>query len=196
MKRIIFLFIFVLLLSVICPAGETKQLVPPKPPAEPAKPAVPGAAEHAPAYPKFPGLPPLPSFPHNNSQRNRPVKVIEKYELFISEASPGGDPLKNAANTISYAEYVLYSNNTISIRIDFKNNSRYIYHLRNNRSKMEIRPGVYREMYDTVIQAGEELLLESYISELCYNDNGIISINVFEKNKIVVTINVTRKSNT
>ena len=194
--KIIFLFIFLIRLNVICPAGETKQPSPPEPPAAPAKPVVPGAAENAPAYPSFPGLPPLPAFPHNNSQRDRPVKVIEKYELLISEALPGGDPLKNAAHTISYSEYILYSNDTISISIDFRNNSRYIYRLRNGRSKMEIRPGVYRTMYDTVIQAGESLLLEQYTSELYYNDDSIISISVFEKNKIVVTINVARKSNT
>jgi hypothetical protein len=184
-----------MLLNNICSADDIKQPASPTPPSEPVKPNVPGASETS-AFPKFPGLPALPSFPvlpNENTQNNERVREIEKYELIFSEAFPGGDTHKNVANTISYSEYTLYSNNTISLKLNFNNNLQYVYHLTNKHSKTEIRPGIYREIYDTTVQVGKEFLLEQYVSELFYNETSAISINIFGNNKIIVTMNFMKK---
>jgi hypothetical protein len=178
-----------MLLNNIYAADDIKQ---PKPPADPAEPNVPGASE-IPTFPRFPVLPSFPVSPNGNTQNNGHVREIEKYELIVSEAFPGGDTHKNAANTINHSEYILYSDNTISLELNFKNNLQYIYHLGNKRSKIEIRPGVYREIYDTTVQVGKELLLEQYFSELFYNETGVVSINIFGNNKIIVTMNFAKK---
>jgi hypothetical protein len=178
-----------MLLNNICLADDIRRPIPPTPPTEPVKPNVPGASE-TPTFPRFPSLPVL---PNGNTQNNGRVREIEKYELIVSEAFPGGDSHRNVANTINYSEYILYSNNTISLKLNFYNNSQYIYHLRNKRSKTEIRPGVYREIYDTTVQVGKEFLLEEYISELLYNENSVVSINIFGNNKIIVTMNFMKK---
>jgi hypothetical protein len=195
MKEVICSFVFIILLNNICLADAIKQPTPPKPPTEPINPNVPGSPE-ASTFQKFPRLPVFPSFPvlpNENTQNNERVREIEKYELIITEAFPGGDTQKNVANTINYSEYILYSNNTISLKLNFNNNLQYIYHLKNKRSKMEISPGVYREIYDTVIQVEKEFLLEQYASELFYNEISVVSLNIFGNNKIIVTMNFIKK---
>jgi hypothetical protein len=190
MKTAFCLFVAALALNTVCFGEETNKPVPPLPPAEPVRPVVPGAPENT-GYPKFPGFP---APPGGNSQNDGPVREIEKYGLTVTGAFPGGDPQKNAAGTISYSEYILYSNNTAALKINFNNNLRYIYHLRNSRSKTEIRPGVYREIYNTIIQAGNEFLLEQYISELYYDGQSITSMSIFGDNKVVVTMNFTKNN--
>jgi len=88
----------------------------------------------------------------------------------------------------------LFSNRTVDIKLIFTNNLEYIYHLRNPRSKIEIRTGVFRETYETVVQAGKEFLLEQYLSELSYDNNTVISLNLIGNNKIVVILNFTKKT--
>ena len=188
--------IFTIILSFIItgfvfPQDKDKQKPPvsPKPPVEPAKPVVPGA--QAPYL--FPGLPSLPAIPNKNDQTDGKVTVVERYNLTVSEAFPNGNTANNVANTIKNAEYILFSNKTINIKLLFTNDLEYIYHLRNPRSKIEIRTGVFRETYETVVQAGREFLLEQYISELSYDNNTIISLNLFGNNKIIVIINFSKK---
>ena len=166
-----------------------KPPAPPQPPVEPAKPVVPGA--QAPSL--FPALPSLPAIPNNN-QTNGQVTVVERYNLTVSEAFPNGNTGNNVANTIKNAEYILFSNRTIDINLFFNNGLVYIYHLKNPRSKIEIRTGVFRETYETIVQAGREFLLEQYLSELSYDNNTIISLNLFGNNKIIVILNFSKKT--
>jgi hypothetical protein len=168
---------------------KNKPPAPPKPPVEPAKPVVPGAQEK----PLFPQLPSLPAIPNNN-QTDGKVTVVERYNLTVSGAFPNGNTANNAASTIKNAEYILFSNRTIDIKLNFTNNLEYIYHLRNPRAKIEIRTGVFRENYETVVQAGKEFLLEQYVSELSYDNNSIISLTLIGNNKIVVILNFTKKT--
>ena len=184
-KVIIFLFFTAGLVF----ADDIKQPVPPTPPAEPVKPVVPGANESA-GYPRFPLIP---KFPNKNSQTDGPVQEIEKYDLNVSEAFLNGDTRKNAANTINNAQYILYSNGTIVLKMLFINGTEYIYHLRNPISKIEIGAGVFRETFETVVQVGKEFLLEQYLSELCYDSNTITSLNLIGGNKVIVLLNFSRK---
>jgi hypothetical protein len=182
--------IIILFLNYSCFADDIKKPIPPKPPIEPVKPVVPGAAENS-NYPRFPALPII---PNRNNQDNEPVREIDKYELNISEAFPNGDTKRNVANTINNAYYTLYSNGNILIKLKFQNNNlEYSYHLRNQRSKMEISSGIFRQIYDIIIQVGKEFLLEQYSGELYNNEQSITSLSIFENNKIVVILNFTKK---
>jgi len=188
MKKIIFIIIFSFIIIGIVFSqdnNKNKQPVPPKPPVEPTKPVVPGAQE-IPLYPRFPSLP---SFPNGNNQINGPVSEIERYNLTVTEAFPNGNTGNNVANTIKNTEYILYSNRTITIKLLFNDGSEYIYHLRNPRSKIEIRKGVFRETYETVVQVGKELLLEQYFSELSYDSNTITSLVLIGNNRVFVILN-------
>jgi len=192
MKKTAYGFLFLLIVNGLCFSQDRKQPTSPKPPEAPDKPAVPGAPENAASYPR---LPPPPSFPNTSNQDNGPAREIEKYELIVSEAFPQGNTRQNVANTIKNAQYILYSNNTIQIKLDFNNGLRYIYHLRNNRLKIEVRPGIFRETYDAIIQSGNEFLLEQYSGELYRNENNITSLTVIRNNKVDVVLNFNRKDN-
>ncbi|MDR2941751.1 MAG: hypothetical protein LBV17_04070 [Treponema sp.] len=193
MKRITYGFIFLLTVNNLCFAQDKKQPTPPTPPTEPNKPTVPGTPENTTSYPVFPSLPQRPSFSNTNNQNNGPVREIEKYELIVSEAFPQGNTRQNAANTIKKAQYIYYSNNTIQIKLDFTNGLQYVYHLRNSRSKVEMQHGIFRETYETIIQAGKEFLLEQYLSELYRNEHNITSLTVIGNNKVVVVLNFNKK---
>lgn len=174
-------------------ADEIKQPIPPAPPSNPVKPVVPNAPENKNPS-KFPAFPPLPIIPNIRNQENGPVREIENYELTISEAFPEGDTQRNVANTIENGQYILYSNKTAAIKLYFKNGLQYVYHLRNPASKMEISPGVYRETYEVIVQAGKELLLDRYIGELYNNDESIIFVTIMGNDKVIVTLKFTRKT--
>jgi hypothetical protein len=186
----IILFSFIIVNVFPQDKDKNKPPVPPKSPVEPTKPVVSGAQEK----PVFPQLPSLPAIPNNNNQTDGKVTVVERYNLTVSGAFPNGNTANNAASTIKNAEYILFSNKTIDIKLIFTNNLEYIYHLRNPRSKIEIRTGVFRETYETVVQAGKEFLLEQYLSELSYDNNTVISLTLIGNNKIVVILNFTKKT--
>jgi hypothetical protein len=172
-------------------AQETRQpTIPaiPNAPAAPAQPVVPGASGNT-GYPVFPSFP---SFPGNSNQANEPVREIGRYNLNVSGAFPNGAAGNNAANTINNAQYTAYSNRTAMLKLFFKNNSEYIYHLRNPRSRIEISAGVFRETYDVIVQAGREFLMEQYTGELSYNDNAIISFCLIGNNRVIVLLNFSR----
>ncbi|MDR1971656.1 MAG: hypothetical protein LBQ46_07020 [Treponema sp.] len=182
-------FIFLFYISGIAFSDDITQPAQPKAPEPPARPVVPGAAESG-GYPRFPPLPPLPS---NNDNRPNEVIEIANYELLVSAAFPQGDTRRNVSNTIEKAQYILYSNNNITLKLSFVNNLQYIYYLENPRSKTELGPGIYRELYDTLVQAGRELLLDRYISEVYKNGEAISSITIIGNNKVIITMNVARK---
>ncbi|WP_461255901.1 hypothetical protein [Treponema sp. R80B11-R83G3] len=190
MKKVVYCFIFFLIVNNLCFSQDIKQ---PTPPTEPSKPTVNGAPENISSYPRFPSSPKLPSFPNKNNQNNGSVREIEKYELIVSEAFPQGNTKRNVANTIKKAQYTFYSNNTIQIKLDFTDGLQYIYHLRNNRSKTEIQPGIFREIYETIVQAGGKFLLDQCLSELYRNENNITSLTVIGNNKVAVVLNFSKK---
>ena len=141
----------------------------------------------------FPALPAFP-LPPGSSTSSRaydpgPVREIEKQELIVTEAFPNGDSRRNTADTIGGARYILYSDATIAIELDFTGSLRYIYHLSNARQRIETGPGIFRVTYDTSIQAGREILLGQYTSELFSNADHIISANIFSNNAIIVILN-------
>jgi hypothetical protein len=191
--KIIFLIILsTVIIGFVFPQDKdkNKQPAPPKPVVEPTKPVVPGAQTPS----LFPSLPSLPAIPNKNDQTDGKVTVVERYNLTVSGAFPNGNTVNNVASTIKNAEYILFSNRTIDIKLIFTNNLEYIYHLRNPRAKIEIRTGVFRENYETVVQAGKEFLLEQYISELSYDNNTVISLTLIGNNKIIVILNFTKKT--
>jgi len=192
-KTLIIIFLLFTVWQVF--ADDIKQPAPPKPPTAPAKPAVPGAAEST-TYPRFPSFPRVP-VPNNNNQTNgaeEEKKEVEKYDLNVLGAFPDGNTRRNVANTINNAQYILYSDGTIALKMSFTDGAEYIYHLRNSRSKIEISAGVFRETFETVVQVGREYLLEQYTSELSYTSNTITSFNLIGGNKVVVLLNLARKT--
>jgi hypothetical protein len=191
MKKLLFTIILsYIIIAIVFPQDKAKPPTPPKLPTDPTKSIVPGTQE----VPLFPRLPSFPGFPDKNDQINGTVTEVEKYALTVSEAYPNGNTVNNVANTIKNADYILYSNKTIKIKLLFNNGSEYIYHLRNPRSKIEIRKDVFRETYETIIQVGKEFLLEQYVSELTYDNNTIMSFNLIGNNKIIVLLNVSKKT--
>jgi len=170
MKKITGCFIFLLFINCLCFAQDIRQPTPPTPPTVPNAPVVPGVSSNTPSYPRFPTVP---SIPNTNNQDNGPVRIIEEYDLTVSNAFPQGNTSRNVANTIRNAQYKLYSNNTVTIKLDFINGLEYTYHLRSQRSRVEIRPGVFRETYETVVQIGNEFSLEQCSSELIKDGNSI-----------------------
>ena len=179
-------------------AQDTSQPRFPTPPRQPTDPVVSGALDDDdfslfPSFTRPPSLPRPPTFPNRDNQPNRNVREIERYNLTILGAFPNGDTRNNVANTINNAEFILYSNRTKAIRLSFNNGLEYIYHLSNPRSRVEIRAGVFREIFDTTVQVGREFLLEQYLSELTYDDNSIISLSLIGNNRILVILHFSRK---
>jgi hypothetical protein len=194
MKQVIITVIFFsLIIGFVFPqdTGQSRQPVPPKPPAAPANPVVPGASNNTPLFPRFP-VPP--DFPNRDSSSNDIVSEVERYNLTVSGAFPNGNTGNNVANTIRNAEYILYSNRTIAIKLLFNNGSEYIYHLRNPRSKIEIRTGVFRETFETTVQAGKEFLLEQYTGELSYDSKTITSLVLIGNNRVIVILNLSKQT--
>jgi len=151
---------------------------------------VPGAVGNT-GYPRFPSFP---SPPDNGNRSDETVREIEKYDLTISGAFPNGNTRNNVANTIRSAQYTLYSNRTARLKLVFQNDSEYIYHLRNPRSKVEIGPGSFRETFDAVVQVEREFLLERYLGELYYNDTTVTSFSLMGGNSVIVTLVFSRKT--
>jgi len=196
MKKIsITIFLSFIIIGIVFPQdiNQPKPPVPPGQPAAPTNPVVPGASKNN-DFPLFPRFPSPPAFPNRDNQTNGPVSEVERYNLTVSGAFPNGNTGNNVANTINNAEYVLYSNRTITIKLLFNNGSEYIYHLRNPGSKIETRTGVFRETFETIVQAGKELLVEQYFSELSYNDNSITSLVLIGNNRVIVILNFSRKA--
>jgi len=191
----VFIIIFLFFTAWQVFADDKKQPTPPQPPTAPTKPVVPGAAESIP-YPRFPSFPrvPVPNYNNQTNGSEKEKEEVEKYDLNVLGAFPNGDTRRNVANTIKNAQYILYSDGTIALKMSFTNGSEYIYHLRNSRSKIEINAGVFRETFETVVQVGREFLLEQYTGELWYNSNTIISFNLIGGNKVVVLLNITKKT--
>ena len=161
----------------------------PKPPVMPEKPVVPGASQKF----EFPKIPPRPSFSDNDDQAGRQAREIEKYNLNVTGAFHGGDTRYNIANTIVNAQYILYSNRTIALKLNFNNGSEYIYNLRNPRSKIEVSNGNFRETYDVTVQVDKEFLMNHYTGELYYNDNSVTSLFLIRDNKTAVLIVFVKK---
>jgi hypothetical protein len=193
MKKIIIIFIlFFIIIGIVFPqnTNRPKPPTPPTPPVAPTTPVVPSASGNN----EFPLFPSFPSLPNINNQINGTVSEVERYNLTVSGAFPNGNTGNNVANTINNAEYILYSNRTIVIKLSFNNGSEYIYHLRNPRSKIETRTGVFRETFDTIVQVGKEFLLEQYLSELSYDNNTITSLVLIGNNRIIVILNISRRA--
>ncbi|MDR2021013.1 MAG: hypothetical protein LBQ14_09640 [Treponema sp.] len=90
--------------------------------------------------------------------------------------------------------YILYSNKNITLELEFINNMRYTYHLSGARSRTETAPGNYREIYDTLVQAGRELLLGQYTSEVYKQGEELRSITIIGNNRVIIVMDVARKT--
>jgi len=186
----IFIVIILFFIAGFVFTQDIRQPAAPTLPTAPVQPTVPDAAGNT-GYQNFPSFP---SFPNINNQTTGPVQEIEKYDLNILGAFPNGNTRNNVASTIDNAQYILYSNRTAALKLFFRNGSEYTYHLRNPRARIEISTGVFRETYDTVVQAGREFLLEQYTCELCYDNNTLISFNLIGSNRVIVLLNLSRKN--
>jgi hypothetical protein len=188
MKKIIMVICFVFIAELIF-ADDIKQPTGPKAPVGPARPVVSGNSENT----GFPKLPPFPAPPDVGNQSNEQVREIEKYNLVVSQVLPNGDTRNNVANTINNAQYILYSDRTMTLKLFFKNGSEYIYYLKNPRSKIEISAGVFRETFDVLVQVDRKFLLEQYIGELSYNDNTVTSLSLIGNNKVITVLRFSKK---
>jgi len=193
MKKIMLFAIFALSVNNLCTGDEVKE---PTAPQVPNAPVVSGDDDlivfpEVPALPSFQGVPP--SAPAGTNQSNEPVREIERYGLTVTEAFPNGNTRRNVANTINNAQYILYSDGTVRLVLNFTNGVQYNYYLSNPGSRIELSPGNYRVTYDTIVQAGKEILLEQYRSELYNNENSITSISIMESNKTIVTMKFTKR---
>jgi hypothetical protein len=194
-KIIITIILFSIFIGTVFPqnTNQPKPTAPPKQPAAPATPVVPGAPKNN-EFPVFPRIPSFPDFPNRDNQSNGNVSAVERYNLTVTEAFPNGNTGNNVANTINSAEYILYSNKTIMIKLLFNSGSEYIYHLRNPESKTEIRAGVFRETFETTVQVDKKFLLEKYLSELSYDNNTITSLLLLGNNRAIVLLNFLRRT--
>jgi hypothetical protein len=184
-KIIIAIILFSFFIGIVFPQNTNKRPAPPKPPTSP---VVPGAQKESPLFPDFPRIPDFP-----NNQSNETVREVERYNLTVSGAFPNGNTGNNTANTINNAEYILYSNRNIAIKLLFNNGSEYIYHLRNPGSKIEVRAGVFRETFETIVQVDKKFLFEKYLSELSYDNNTVTSLILIENNRVIVLLNFSKK---
>ena len=191
MKRKIIVIIFSSIIIGFVFPQDTNQSKPPAPPGQPAmptSPVVPGTPNNIPLFPGFPSL------PNRDNSTGGSVREVERYNLTVSGAFPNGNTGNNVANTIKNAEYILYSNRAVTIKLLFNNGSEYIYYLRNPRSKIEIRTGVFRETFETTVQVGKDFLLEQYVSELSYDSKTITSLVLIGNNRVIVILNLSRKT--
>ena len=158
MKKILLFAVLALFVNKLCISDEIRQPREPRAPLEPRVPENTDAADF-PGLPAFPPLPPVFNRPDQNTG-SAGVRELERRVLRVSEAFPNGDTRRNLANTIHNAQYVLYSDESISLELNFTSGAQYMYHLSNPRGKTEVNPGVFRITYDTIVQAGREFLLE------------------------------------
>ena len=184
-----FIIIVILFLAAVLGfTDDARQPATPTPPAPPTQPVAPSGAGESSTYLNFPVI------PDRSSQSGGSVREVERYDLNITGAYPNGNTGNNVANTIRNAQYILYSNRTMVIKLFFTNGSEYNYHLRNPRSRIETSAGVFRETFDTIVQAGREFLLEQYLSELTYSSSTIISLNLIGNGRVIVLLNFSRKT--
>jgi len=191
-EKIITIILSFIIIGFVFPqdTNQSKLPAPPRQPTTPASPVVPGAPGNIPFFPSFPSFP----NPNRDNSTDGSVSVVERYNLTVSGAFPNGNTGNNVANTIKNAEYILYSNRAVTIRLLFNNGSEYSYYLKNPRSKIEIRTGVFRETFETTVQAGKEFLLEQYSSELSYTNNTITSLVLIGNNRVIVLLNLSKKT--
>jgi len=52
---------------------------------------------------------------------------------------------------------------------------------------------VFRETFETTVQAGKEFLLEQYFSEITYDSNTITSLVLIGNNQVIVLLNLSKK---
>jgi hypothetical protein len=94
--------------------------------------------------------------------------VTESLLLAAAEAYPGGDRNRSVADTISHIFYTAYSDQSRSFTVAFKNGPSYTYYLRNPRSTVQMGPDTLRVTYDTIIQAGNQMVNGFFFSEASY----------------------------
>jgi len=180
----------------------------PLPPLDPV-PEIDGGTDNVPLLPPPPSLPmnfinrpELPVFPStpgsntgqgSTNQNTGPMREILRYELTVTGAFPNGDMTRNTASSITGAWYILYSDSSIALNLVFAEGLLYIYHFTNPGSRMEINPGVFRQSYNTIIQAGVQFLPGEYRSELYHNGENLVSANIMGNNSVIVLLNMERK---
>ena len=190
--KIFFLIIFFILAGhVFSEEKEAESPTRPVSPNKPERPSVSGIEKKG--FSQFPSLPNPPLVPGWGTETNEPAKILENYELNISGAHPNGDIRKNVASAIKKAQYTLYSNKTMVIKLVFNDGIEYIYYMKNPRAKIELSSGVFRETYETTVQVGNEFLLERYTSEILCQNNLITSFSLIGDNKVIVQLKFTKK---
>lgn len=181
MNKVLFAAVFFPVACLMFAQDVTK----PVPPVNPETPVVPGVTGGA-GVPGRPAVPAFPGMPNRNNQSGSSIYEVEKYLLNVTEAYSNGNTRNNVANTVSGAQYTLYSNKTIILKFSFTGGADYFYHLRNPRSKIETSENTYRELYDVIIQTGGSFSLVQYTGELYFDNNSITAFNLINNNRITV----------
>jgi hypothetical protein len=101
-------------------------------------------------------------------------ELTENLLLTATEVYPEGNRTVSAAGTISHIFYAVYSDQSRSFTVAFKDGVPYTYYLRNPRGTVRMGPDLIRITYDTIIQAGTQKLTGFFFSEVHYT-NGIPS---------------------
>lgn len=214
-------------------ADETKQPENPKQPTSPVPPAesgrnapatnksvgknsgqtqkTPNAAGQNPFSTAIPFAPPAlptppPPLPPGMTQPDANVEAaheVANYTLTVTAAYPNGDTKKSIADTISYAQCIMYSDNSITLKLFFANGARYTYYLKNPRAKMQTSPGIFRTTYNTLVQAENTMLVDTYTSDVyseasrenADNDQSpnLKSITIMGNDAVVVVMNFAKR---
>jgi hypothetical protein len=153
-------------------------------------------------FPAF-SLPSQPVFPtpaRPANSRREPVRLSEFHTLTVTEALPSGDRKKNAAGGIDRAEYLLYSDGSRELKIFFKNAPRYVYYASRPRPPLQLAPNLFRAACDVIIQAGSEILGDSYSGEISCGKKDLSgppsSFTVFGGGAALVVFNFTNRPGT
>jgi hypothetical protein len=183
-----FILLNLLVVSFFCFADEIKQ---PKPPALPQAPVTPGSNLNIQNTIQKPALPPPPI--SVRSKENKTASEVENYILTVTKAYSGMDIKNSVADTINYAQYILFSDNSITLKLFYKNDWVYTYFLRNPKSKIQTGTDSYRTTYDIMIQAGSVFLTETYSGEVYSVGKDIKSIVITGGGAVVASLEFTKK---
>jgi hypothetical protein len=109
---------------------------------------------------------------------NQQPSVTESLLLTATEVYPGGNRNLSATDTVSHIFYTAYSDQSCSFAVVFKSDPPYTYYFRNPRSLVQMGPDVLRITYDAIIQAGTQMVMGFFFSEVYYTKSRPSSLTV------------------
>ncbi|MDR0389317.1 MAG: hypothetical protein LBH73_04550 [Spirochaetaceae bacterium] len=123
---------------------------------------------------------------------NQQPELTESLLLSATEVYPGGNRNLSATDTVSHIFYSAYADQSRSFTVVFKAGLPYTYYLRNPRSIVQMGPELLRISYDTIIQAGNQMVPGFFFSEVYYTNGkpGSLSVVNSSSGAAVVVMNL------